>query len=249
MSTIQLVKEGGFARIRLNRPDSLNALSPQLLRDLIEVCGDLGNDDSIRVVAVEGAGETFSAGADLPEFVAELSSSPTEAADLGRIATEAVAGLPQITVAVIRGHCVGGAVVLAAVCDLRISSDDSRYWIPELEAGIPLAWGGMGHLVRLVGETLAADLVVSCRPFSAEDALRAGFVSRVVAARDLESEATDLIMAIAGKARLPLRLTKRQLQSIRSGRYDPTGDAGALLQSLSDPEAGDLLRGYVDRLA
>jgi enoyl-CoA hydratase/carnithine racemase len=140
-------------------------------------------------------------------------------------------------------------VVLAAVCDLRISSDDSRYWIPELEAGIPLAWGGMAHLVRLVGETLAADLVVSCRPFSAEDALRAGFVSRVVAAGDLEREATDLIETIAGKARLPLRVTKRQLQAIRNGTYDPRGDAAALLESLSDREAGDLLRAYVDRLA
>jgi len=249
MSTIELQKQAGSARIRLNRPDNLNALSPQLLRDLIEVCSALSHDDSVRVVALEGVGGTFSAGADLPKFVAELSSSPTDAADLGRIATEAVADLPQITVAVIRGHCVGGAVVLAAACDLRISSADSRYWIPELEAGIPLAWGGMAHLVRLVGETLAADLVLSCRPFTAEDALRAGFVSRVVAADDLESEANDLIETIAGKARLPLRVIKRQLQAIRNGTYDPRGDADALLQSVSDPEAGNLLRAYVDRLA
>ncbi len=249
MPIIQLLREGGVARIGLNRPDNLNALSPLLLRDLVAVCDDLSHDDSVRVITLEGVGETFSAGADLPLFEAELRSSPAKAADLGRVATEALAALPQITVAVIRGHCVGGALVLAAACDLRISSDDSRFWIPELEAGIPLAWGGMAHLVRLVGATAAADLVLSCRPFSADDALRVGFVSRVVAAGDLESEATDLIETVAGRARLPLRVTKKQLQAIRNGTFDPRDDADALLQSVADPEAGALLRSYADRLA
>jgi enoyl-CoA hydratase/carnithine racemase len=164
------------------------------------------------------------------------------------VATEAVAGLPQISVAIIQGHCVGGAALLAAACDVRICSHDSRFWIPELEAGIPLAWGGMAHLVRLVGETMATDLVLTCRPIDAQEALRAGFVSRVIPAEDLRREADALVGSIASKAGHPLLVTKRQLRAIRSGSFDPRRDAEALLQSVTDPEAGESLRTYTDRL-
>lgn len=245
---IDVTKTDGVARLRLNRPERLNALSPALLRDLISICETLTADDSVRVVTVEGAGDHFSAGADLPEFGDELAAAPGPTADLGRVATEAVARLPQITVATIRGHCVGGAVVLASVCDVRVCSETSRFRIPELEAGIPLAWGGMAHLVRLVGETLAADLVLSCRVFGADEALRAGFVSRVVPDGALDREAAALAGTIASRARLPLVATKRQLRALRAGTFDAADDAEALLASLSDPEAGSSLDAYTDRL-
>ena len=190
---IRLSMEGGTARIRLDRPERLNALSPQLLRDLLTACEELADDDSVDVVALEGVGGSF--------------SSPHAVADLGRVACEALADLPQITMGIIRGHCVGGGLVLAAACDLRICADDARFSIPELEVGIPLAWGGMAHLVRLVGETVAADLVLSGRTFTGDEALRAGFVSRVVAASDLDTEASELIDVIGSRARIPLRLT------------------------------------------
>ena len=245
---IRLSMEGGTARIRLDRPERLNALSPQLLRDLMTVCEELADDDSVDVVTLEGAGESFSAGADLPEFGRELATSPRVTADLGRVVCEAVANLPQITMAIIRGHCVGGGLVLAATCDLRISADDTRFSIPELEVGIPLAWGGMAHLVRLVGETVAADLVLSGRTFTADEALRAGFVSRVVAAPNLDAEASELIEVIAGRAHLPLRVTKQQLRAIRGGTFRGVRDADALLECLADPQASEHLRSSIERL-
>lgn len=248
MSLVELSPEGRVARIRLNRPERLNALLPQLLRELVAVCEDLSAAEELGVVVLEGVGESFSAGADLPAFALEFESSPEETADLGRVAAEALASLPQITVASVRGHCVGGAVVLAAVCDLRIASADARFWIPELEAGIPLGWGGMAHLVRLVGETMAADVVCTARPFDAEEAQRAGFVSRVVAPEDLDDELARVVEAIAAKPRVPLRRTKAQLRAIRSGTYDPRGDAGAMLAAIADPGAGKVFRAYADRL-
>ncbi len=249
MSQIEVVRAGhGVVRIILNRPERMNALSPILLRDLIGTTDELKADKSVRVVVVQGAGESFSAGADLPEFASELASTPEAASDLGRLAMEAVAELPQISVAIIHGHCVGGAAVLAAVCDLRVCAADSRFWIPELEAGIPLAWGGINHLVRLIGETRAADLVLTCRPFGADEALRAGFVSRVLDVEGFWQEADGVVASIASKASHPLLVTKRQLQAIRSGRFESTLDAAALLESFSDPEAGQVIRLYTDRL-
>jgi len=246
MSGLSVLKEEGVARIVFDRPGVLNALSPSLLSDLIETCADLGRDDSVRLVVFEGAGDCFSAGADLPAFLSLLTGpNARDTADLGRRATNAIAELPQITVAGIRGHCVGGALVLAGACDIRVAADDARFAIPELDAGIPLAWGGMEHLIRLVGETLAADLILSCRPFGADEALRAGLISRVVPADRLENELTELTAAIARKPLSVLRTTKQQLIAVRAGTFDAHGDADALLAALRDPEAQKVGKQYI----
>lgn len=245
MSELNVISSNGVVRLQFNRPSVLNALSPELLNAIIDTCKKVGKDDSIRVVLLEGSGKHFSAGADLPAFHKDLIANPQATADLGRRATEAIAALPQIAVAAIRGHCVGGALVLAAACDVRIAADDSRYFIPELDAGIPLAWGGMAHMVRLVGESLAADLVLTCRRFDADDAIRSGFVSQVVAADKFDDAVTELTKTIASKPGLALRISKQQLIAIRNGNFDARNDAGALLSSLQDAEARQASDDYI----
>ena len=249
MSLVELRDDGRVARLMLNRPDKLNALSPRLLQELVGACEGLAGYDQVRVAILEGSGPSFSAGADLPAFAGEFDSTPEETADLGRMAAEAIADLPQITVASIRGHCVGGAVVLAATCDLRIASEEARFWIPELLAGLPLGWGGMAHLVRLVGETTAADLVLTARPFDAEEAMRVGFVSRVVPGELLDEEANKIADTIASHPRSSVEATKAQLRALRSGSFDPRDDAKALLAAIADPEAGEVFRSYVEGLS
>lgn len=238
MSGLTVSSSGATARVVFDRPGALNALSPSTLRALVDACDSLARDEAIKVVRFEGAGTCFSAGADLPAFVTELGGPDAHAvADLGRVATEAVARLPQISLAGIQGHCVGGGLVLAAACDLRIAADDARFLIPELEAGIPLGWGGMAHVVRLVGETLAADLVLTCRPFGPEEALRSGFISRVVPAGELQALLEKLEARIEQRSANVLRSTKQQLREIRRGSFDARKDADALLAALRDPES------------
>jgi enoyl-CoA hydratase/carnithine racemase len=246
MTSIELRREGRVAHLRLNGPEKLNALTPQLLRELIDCCGDLADDDSVDVVVLEGEGDAFCAGADLAEFSKELAAAPGETADLGRVATNALADLPQITVAIIQGHCVGGGPVLAAACDLRVAADNARFWIPELGLGIPLTWGGWEHLIRLIGETAAIDVVLTARPFGADEAMNLGFVSRVIPVGELETESTDLIRTIAANGPAPLRITKRQLKAIRAGTFDARNDAPALLRVLADPDAGQVLGSQED---
>ena len=246
MSGLSISTEEGIARVVFDRPGVLNALSPVMLGDLIEVCADLGRNDSAKVVLFEGAGNCFSAGADLPAFIGLLAGTDAHAtADLGRRATNAIADLPQITVAGIRSHCVGGGLVLAGACDIRIAADDARFAIPELDAGIPLGWGGMEHVIRLVGETLAADLVLSCRPFGPDEALRSGLISRVVPADRLKEELNTLVADISRKPLSVLRTTKRQLIDIRAGTFDAHQDADSLLSALKDPEALEVGRRYI----
>ena len=245
MSEINLSAAGGIARLQLNRPQVFNALSPDLLQQLIHHCEDLTTDESAKVVVLEGAGKHFCAGADLPRFTRCMESDPHATADLGRRATEALAALPQITIATIKGYCIGGALVLAAACDLRVAADNSRFSIPELDAGIPLSWGGMAHVVRLLGETLANDLVLTCRPFDAGDALRAGFISRIISLDNFTAEVAALAENVAGKPRIVLRQTKRKLQDIRSGTFDARDDAAEMIAAMGDPEATSTGREYI----
>ena len=250
MSVLRVSSENGVARIEFNRPGVLNAFSPDLLRALIVTCSDIGQDKTIKVVVLQGAEGHFSSGADLPEFHRDLVSDPEPTADLGRCAAEAISELPQIVVAGIQGHCVGGAIVLAAACDVRVAADNSRFFIPELDAGIPLAWGGMAHLVRLVGASMAADLVLTCRRFGPDEALSSGFVSRVIGAAEFDAELDALATSIASKPGLALRVSKQQLQAIRNGTFEARNDAQALLASIADAEAKSVSDAYIsDRLS
>lgn len=238
MSGLKVSTDERVTRIVFDRPKALNALSPGTLSELVDVCADLEKNDAVRVVVFTGAGSCFSAGADLPAFLPLLAGPDARVtADLGRRTTNAIAELPQVTVAGIRGHCIGGGLVLAGACDIRIAASDARFMIPELDAGIPLGWGAMEHLVRLVGETMAADLVLSGRAFGAEEALRSQLVSRAVPTDRLDEELDSLVATIARKPKIVLRVTKQQVLAIRAGRFDAREDANALLASLKDPEA------------
>jgi len=247
MSDITLSITDGIARLELNRPAVFNALSPDLLQELIARCGELATNDSVNVVVLEGAGEHFCAGADLPQFTKRMAADPLGTADLGRRAAEALAALPQITIAAIKGYCIGGALVLSAACDLRVAADNSRCSIPELDAGIPLSWGGMAHVVRLLGESLANDLVLTCRPFDADDALRAGFISRIIASDEFAADVADLAENVAKKPQIVLRQTKQKLLRIRAGTFDARDDAAEMVAAMQDPEATSIGREYIRR--
>ena len=239
-SGLDLHINGRVAHLRFNRPAALNALTPDLLETLIDRCEQLNKDDTVHLVVLEGAGPCFSAGADLPAFQAAMrgpGAAPQAIADLGRRAAEAVAALPQISVAAVHAHCIGGGVVLAAACDLRLVSDDARFRIPEVLAGIPLGWGGLARLAALVGETAAIDLVLTARPFDADEAHRLGLVTRVVPASQRETLADEFVGDLAALTPYVLRMTKTQLGALRQGNFDARADAGALLNALADPDS------------
>src|SRR4029453_6865374 len=118
----------------------------------------------LRVVVVRGEGRSFSAGFDLDDFAGQaMEMSPRQTAALGRIAAEALTDVRPLTIGAIHGHCVGGGVVLAAACDLRLAADDARFSIPEVDLGIPLAWGGIPRLVRERGPATPNDPPLRCR--------------------------------------------------------------------------------------
>ena len=161
---------------------------------------------------------------------------------------DALENMRPLAIAAIHGWCVGGAVVLAAACDLRIASDDARFSIPEVDLGIPLAWGGIPRLVREIGPALAKELVITCREFTPEEAASAGFLNRVVPATSLQSEVDALAQSIAAKSMLPLALTKRHVNAVTAqsiGVMRSWSDADSLLMAFSDPECDEVRNRYL----
>ncbi len=174
-----------------------------------------------------------------------------ESADTGRLMAEAIEGMRAVTIARIQGHCIGGGVVLAAACDLRVAADTARFSIPEVDLGIPLAWGGIPRLVREIGPAMTKELVLTCRPFTAAEARELGFVNRVVAEQNLDETVEELAGGLLQKSALTLTATKRGVAAA-SRAMVPTesawSDADVLLSALEDPESRAAARDYLERL-
>lgn len=240
------------ATVVLDRPDRLNALSRQLLRELAEVCRWLDSRDDLKVVVLRGAGRAFSAGFDLGDFSEAGDVSPRDSADLGRVAAEALTGVRQLTIASIHGHCVGGGLVLAAACDLRVAAGDARFSIPEVDLGIPLAWGGIPRLVRELGPAVTKELVLTCRPFDAAEAKALHFLNRVVEPSDLDDTVSRLAAELAAKPGFALRTTKQQVNAVTeemAGTARNASDADTLFAALADPESREATRRYLEARA
>lgn len=244
----ELEPSGRIGRLTLEQPDKLNPLGTRCLAELAEAAHWFDTTDA-SIVIVSGRGRAFSAGFDLREFASDGPEVPPRAqADLGRLMAEAMDRMRALTIAAIAGPCIGGGLVLAGCCDLRVAADDTRFAIPEVDLGIPLAWGGIPRLIRELPAAVVRELVLTCRPFDAVEARSLGFLNRVVARDELQATVDELAASLAAKAPSVVRATKRQvieaLDEVASTRGS-WADADLLGAAMADPEARDAARAYL----
>ena len=236
--------------IVLNRPERLNALSVALMTEIIELCNWITDQHELKVIIVRGEGRAFTAGFDLNDFTNVYGgANPRAGAELGRIMADTVTNMRQLTIAAVHGHCVGGGVVLTSACDLRMAAAGTRFSIPEVDLGIPLAWGGVPRLVREVGPAVAKELILSCRPFTAEEALQLRFINRVVPADVLISEAQSFADSLASKPTFSLLATKTQVNAVMeeiAGTGRNANDADTLVVALHDEESRAASQKYLE---
>ena len=247
-NTLEVAVDGAIGSLWLNRPQRLNALSGEVLRELAGAARWFDEQDGVRVVLVGGRGRAFCAGADLDGFPAVADAGVRQAADLGRLMAEAIEGMRAVTVARIQGWCVGGGLVLAAACDLRVASESARFSIPEIDLGVPLAWGGIPRLVREIGPALTKELVITCREFSPQEAQAAGFLNRVVTDSELDAVVQALAAQVAAKPAMPVIATKRHVNAVTAqmvGTARAWSDADGLVGGLLDPECGAARQDYI----
>jgi enoyl-CoA hydratase len=210
--SVLLACDGAIATVTLNKPERLNALDKGMWRALGEIFARLDADESLRCVIVRGAGEkAFAAGADIAEFATERQDVAQARAYDGAAkgAMDAVAHCRHPVVAMIRGACVGGGLELAAVCDLRICGESSRFGVPVKNLGLVVAYGELKGLIDLVGRAVALEIVLEGRVFGAQEAKEKGLVNRVVPDDKVEEEALATARRIAEGAPLVARWHKK----------------------------------------
>ncbi len=207
-----VARDGAIATITLNKPERLNALDKGMWRALGEIFRDLDRDESLRCVVLRGAGDrAFAAGADIAEFATER-ANVEQAREYDRVVhpvLEAIASCRHPVVAMIRGACVGGGLEVAAVCDLRICGESSRFGIPVKNLGLVVAYGELQGLIDLVGRAAALEIVLEGRVFGAQEARDKGLVNRVVPDDKVEEETAAMVRRIAEGAPLVARWHKR----------------------------------------
>lgn len=239
--TLEISVQGPLGHMTLARPDRLNALSRQTLQDLASAARWFDAQRDVKVVVVSGQGRSFSAGFDLNDFATpDPNYSVRDTADIGRLMAEAVTNMNALTIAAIHGHCVGGGLVLAASCDLRVAATDTVFSIPEVDLGIPLAWGGIPRLVREIGPAATKELVLTCRRFGPDEAKALGFLNSVVSPDVLAATVHELATSLAAKPTYALRTTKQQVNAVTeeiAGTGRNAADADALVFATFDAES------------
>ena len=235
----------GVARLSLNRPEALNALNRPMAEALETALARVATLDDVRVLLVTGRGRAFCAGNDIAEMV-DIEGAGAEAlARRWAAIMDGFAALPQVTIAVVEGHALGGGLMLAVAQDLRIASDRARFGLPEVTLGFNPAYG-IARLLDVVGGAHGRDLLLTGRTMHATEALRLGLVNRVVASPTLAETATAWASEIAKSPREGLAATKNIVAAIRSGK--PGGDPAAYGAALrSSAAARERIRAFVER--
>ncbi len=200
----------GVALLALHRPARANAYTRPMLLEMRRALADLADRQEVRALVVHaGHSRHFCAGADRDELDLRL---PQEALDLlPRRVFQDLAGWPWPTVAAIRGAALGGGMEMALACDVRLAAPDAIFGFPETSLGLIPAAGGCLRAPRVLGESLAREMILFGRQLSAAEALTLGLVSRVVPAGSLLDEAVALAAQAAGRHPLATRLAKQAL--------------------------------------
>lgn len=244
--------DGPVARLTLDRPSKLNALNEAVRRSLAAALDDLEDRPEVRVLVLAGAGRAFSAGADLrstayPPVEGDWSTRRHRTGTWQRL-LEQLDRIPQVTVARLHGHVVGGAALLAAACDIRIAADDTVVRIPELAIGVPLTWAGIPLLVREIGLPLARDWIMTCRSVSADELSRSGYAQRVVPTAELDAAVSACVDQLLAVPPGPLAMTRSMMSAI--GRTSPAmvaawGDADHQQWSFTESEYRQAASSYI----
>jgi len=204
--TIKTEKRGAVALITLNRPDALNALNSQLVDELIDAVQGFDADDAVGCMVITGSEKAFAAGADIKEMQPKTYMEVYKE-DLFEKANR-IAEARKPVVAAVSGYALGGGCELAMICDFILASDTAKFGQPEISLGVMPGIGGSQRLTRFVGKSKSMEMCLTGRMMDAEEAERAGLVSRIIPASDLVEEAVKTAEKIAGMSRPVTALTK-----------------------------------------
>ena len=204
-------KEGKVAIFTLNRPGALNAVDPESAVELSKAFNDFKNDDNLLVGIITGAGnKAFSIGADVQTMLPQLKKF-TGKENTGPLNLVDVLNSWKPMIAAINGAALGGGLEIALACDLRIASENAIFGMPEVTLGLIPGWGGSQRLPRIIPWARAAELLLTGKPISAQEAYRIGLINKVVPFLELLPAAKGIAETLCRRAPLAVRAAKQAM--------------------------------------
>ena len=216
---LRVTRDGAVAVLTIDRPEKRNAMTAQMWTDLPDVLADVATDPAVRVLVVTGAGPGFCAGADISGLLggADPGDPMADVRRANLAAQAALRDFPKPSVAMIRGHCIGGGVEIATACDLRFSDPSGVFGVTPAKVGIVYTPASTRTLMDLIGPAMTKYLLFSGELIDAPTALRVGLVDRLVEADDLESEVLRFADVVASRSALSQRATKEVVAALTEG--------------------------------
>ena len=213
--------EDNICLIRLDRPEAMNALNLELLREIGTALGEAQKNDKVRAIILTGSEKAFAAGADI-KLMSEKSFVDVFTEDLFTAEERAIMRTRKPMIAAVAGYALGGGCELAMMCDFIIAADNAKFGQPEVNLGVMPGLGGSVRLTKLVGRAKAMDMALTGRFMEAEEAERAGLVARVVPAKKLIEEATAAAKRIVEKSAMSIMAIK---EAVRRADEMPLSEA------------------------
>jgi enoyl-CoA hydratase len=241
--SIEVTREGRVALITINRPDVLNALSTEILRELESELSDIARDDDVGAVVLTGAGDkAFIAGADIAELATKTPLEARAYGELGHEIADRLETMRKPTIAAVNGYALGGGCEMALACDIRLCSDNAQFGQPEINLGIMPGWGGTQRLARTTSIGFAKEILLTGRMISADEAHQRGIVQAVHPRDELMPRVMELAGSIATKSPLALAYVKEAANRALSGElqasFSHEVDLFAILFSSEDAKEG-----------
>ena len=221
MSTIIVTREAPIATVQLNRPEVLNALSEELMDELVAALESLDNEADIRCIVLTGSEKAFAAGADIKKSFVEATPASMLEQDL-TTRWERVRRIRKPIIAAVSGYCLGGGCELAMTCDIIVASETAQFGQPEVNLGIIPGAGGTQRLTRVVGKYRAMEIILTGRRVKADEAKAIGLAALVFPAASWLEDAKALARTIAEKPPIAVRLATEAIDLA----YNSTLDAG-----------------------
>lgn len=246
---LSVERDGAVAVLTINRPEKRNAMTAAMWAALPGVLDELADDPTVRSLVVTGAGPSFCAGADIADLLGGADAEDPMA-DVRRdnlAAQAALRDFPRPTVAMIRGHCIGGGVELAVACDLRLTDPTGLFGVTPAKVGIVYTPASTRALMELVGPSTTKYLLFSGELMDAEAALHTGLVDRVVPAGDLEREVHRLADVLASRSALSQRATKEVVAALSAGRDAEAVAARWYRETIAAGELAEGVRAFGER--
>ena len=200
---------GRVGLITLNRPQALNALNNQLVREMMEALESFDSDDNVGAMVITGSEKAFAAGADIKEMADKSAQQMTESDSVAVFSK--IMSIRKPVIAAVSGYALGGGCEVAMSCDMIVASESTKFGQPEITIGVIPGAGGTQRLTRAIGKSLAMEMILNNRTLSAQEAYQFGLVNRVVPVDQYLNEALKLAEEIAARAPVAIKAAKNMI--------------------------------------